>query len=137
MWLENNYRDKNFFPPVSRLAIDVLNLASFDGSLATINNLLCIWAIWGFGQDDLHKLTKLLKSMQCPYLPSVSYYNSNYKYFPFPPHPRNIINILNVCPNNILANNCFKKSIQSSAISIRIATNRFSFSISLLFLTIS
>ena len=115
----------------------MLNLAPSGCSLATLNNLLWIWAISGFGPDDLPKLSKLFISILCPYPPNVSSNNSNNNDFPFPSHPRNIVNFSNVCPNNILAYNCFKKFIWSHAKSIKIVCNMFSFSVSLLFLSIS
>ena len=118
---------KIFFPPVSRLKVDVLNLAYSGGSHVTINKLLYIWAISGFGPDDLFEFSKLFISILCPYPPSVSSNNSNNNDFPFPPHPRNIVNFSNVCPNNILANICLKKSIWFPAISIRIFLIRFLF----------
>ena len=49
--------------------------------------------------------------MLCLYPPSESSNNFNNNDFPFPPDCRNIINFSNVCPNNILATNCFKKFI--------------------------
>ena len=46
--------------------------------------------------------------MLCPYPPSVSRNNSNNKDFPFSPHPLDKVHLSNVCPNNILANQCCK-----------------------------
>ena len=49
--------------------------------------------------------------MLCPYSPSVSSNNYTNNDFSFNPDTRNIVNFSNVCPYNILANNCFKKFI--------------------------